>query len=161
MESLPRRIAPAWPLLAGLLACVIPGAGVPAQAQTQPPAPGQAQPANRPEGAQPDARPAARPDSGAKPTGEPARKEAAQAKAKARAQAPRREPSEEYKESIRKTVERRRQRRARRAQGQGPDDPRPVGAIVPWPMPPALIIRQTPEVHGEVGSLLGGLKRGG
>ena len=34
-----------------------------------------------------------------------------------------------------------------------------VGAIVPWPMPPALIIRHTREVHGEVGSLLYGLRR--
>jgi hypothetical protein len=80
--------------------------------------------------------------------------------AKEKAQAPRRGPSAEYQESIRKTVEKRRQRRARRAQAQGLDDPRPVGAIVPWPMPPALIIRQTPQVHGEVDSLLGGLRRG-
>ena len=34
-----------------------------------------------------------------------------------------------------------------------------VGAIVPWPMPPALIIRHTREVHGEVDSLLYGLRR--
>jgi hypothetical protein len=57
-------------------------------------------------------------------------------------------------------VEKRRQRRARRAQAQGSDDMRPVGAIVPWPMPPALIIRQTPQVHDEVGSLLDKLRRG-
>ena len=35
----------------------------------------------------------------------------------------------------------------------------PVGAIVPWPMPPALIVRQTPQVHDEVGSLLDVLRR--
>ena len=44
-------------------------------------------------------------------------------------------------------------------QGQALDDVRPIGAIVPWPMPPALIIRQTPEVHGEVNSLLGQLRK--
>ena len=45
------------------------------------------------------------------------------------------------------------------AQSRDPEDPRPVGAIVPWPMPPALIIRQTPQVHDEVGSLLDVLRR--
>jgi hypothetical protein len=155
MHSPPVRIATAWPLLAGLLACTMPGAGRPARAQSPP-----------------DARAAARAGDVAGPAGEPAGaqakakvkakvKEDAPDPAKARAQAPRREPSEEYKESIRKTVEKRRQRRARRAQGQGPDDPRPVGAIGLWPMPPALIIRQTPEVHDEIGSLLGQLRRAG
>ena len=72
---------------------------------------------------------------------------------------PRREPSEAYKESLRKTLEKRRQRRVQRAQTQGIDEAQPIGAIVPWPMPPALIIRQTPEVHREVESLLGQLRR--
>ena len=140
-------------MLAGFLACVISGAGAPARAQSQTPAPGQAQP----EGS----RPAARPGSGVKPAGESVRKtkKAAPARAKAKAQDPRREPSEARKEEIRKTVEQRRQRRARRAQGRGVDDLRPVGAIVPWPMPPALIIRQTPQVHDEVGSLFDVLRR--
>ena len=64
-----------------------------------------------------------------------------------------------FQEEIRKTVEQRRRRRARRAQAA--QATRPPGAIVPWPMPPALIIRQTPEVHDEVESLLGQLRRGG
>ncbi len=68
------------------------------------------------------------------------------------------EPSADYQASIRQTVERRRQRRARRQQNAAADSAA-VGAIVPWPMPPALIIRHTPEVHGEVGSLLYGLRR--
>ena len=69
---------------------------------------------------------------------------------------PRNEPSAAYRESIRRTVEKRRQRRARRGQQPGTA---PVGAIVPWPMSPALIIRQTPAVHGEVSAYLGGLRR--
>ena len=61
-------------------------------------------------------------------------------------------PSEEYQESIRRTVERRRERRARRGQGTGGSVP--AGAIVPWPMPPVLIIRQTRETHDEIDSFL-------
>jgi hypothetical protein len=68
------------------------------------------------------------------------------------------EPSADYQASIRQTVERRRQRRARRQQNAA-EDSAAVGAIVPWPMPPALIIRHTREVHGDVGSLLYGLRR--
>jgi hypothetical protein len=83
------------------------------------------------------------------------------APAKADAKAPRREPSREFQDSIRKTVEKRRQRRALRAQALGTVDGQPPGAIVPWPMPPALIIRQTPPVHDEIDSLLGQLRRGG
>ena len=64
-----------------------------------------------------------------------------------------------FQEEIRKTVEQRRRRRARRAQSA--EATRPPGAIVPWPMPPALIIRQSPEVHNEIESLLGQLRRGG
>ena len=72
---------------------------------------------------------------------------AAQGQAKAR-----KGPSEDYQESIRRTVERRRQRRARR--GQATSGSVPAGAIVPWPMPPALIIRQTRETHDEIDSFL-------
>ena len=70
---------------------------------------------------------------------------------------PRKEPSEAYRESIRQTVEKRRQRRANRGQGMG--DSRPVGAIVPWSMPPVLIIRHSSEVHVEIESLLGLLRK--
>ena len=68
------------------------------------------------------------------------------------------EPSAAYQESVRQTVERRRARRARRQQNAA-DSAGAVGAIVPWPMPPALIIRHTPEVHGDVSGLLYGLRR--
>jgi hypothetical protein len=57
-----------------------------------------------------------------------------------------------YQASLRRTVELRRQRR------MSPST-RPVGTIVPWPLPPTLIIRQTSEVHGEIGGLLRGLRR--
>jgi hypothetical protein len=80
--------------------------------------------------------------------GEKAAAEAARKEAKAR-----KGPSEDYQESIRRTVERRRERRARR--GQGTSGSVAPGAIVPWPMPPALIIRQTRETHDEIGSFLG------
>ena len=53
------------------------------------------------------------------------------------------EPSEEYKQGLRKTLERRRQRRQAGAT-------RADGMIVPYPMPPALIVRQTPETHDEI-----------
>jgi hypothetical protein len=66
------------------------------------------------------------------------------------------EPSEAYKESIRQTVERRRVRRMRR-QGQA-EATAPVGGIVPWPMPPALIIRHTRDVHDDIGAFLYGLR---
>lgn len=81
-------------------------------------------------------------------------------KAKAQADAPKKKDAGPgFQEEIRKTVEHRRRRRARRAQAA--EATRPPGAIVPWPMPPALIIRQTPEVHDEIESLLGQLRRGG
>jgi hypothetical protein len=70
---------------------------------------------------------------------------------------PRSEPSAAYRESIRRTVERRRQRRANRGERIG--EARPVGGIVPWPLPPALVIRHTPEVHSEVESFLGLLRK--
>lgn len=57
-----------------------------------------------------------------------------------------------YQAGLRRTAELRRQRRASRVA-------RPVGTIAPWPLPPALIIRQTPGVHDEVGDLLRALRR--
>ncbi len=63
------------------------------------------------------------------------------------------EPSEEYKAGLRRTLELKRQRRGgARAQ---------PGVIVPYPMPPALIIRQTRENHEEIGALLDLLRYGG
>jgi hypothetical protein len=82
------------------------------------------------------------------------------AKAKSSATAPaaqRREFSEAYRESLRRTVEKRRELRARRRMGS--DASEPPGAIVAWPMPPALIIRHTPDVHGEIGNFLDILRR--
>jgi hypothetical protein len=70
---------------------------------------------------------------------------------------PRREFSEAYRESLRRTVEKRRELRARRRMGS--DTSAAPGAIVPWPMPPALIIRHTSEVHSEVGNFLDILRR--
>jgi hypothetical protein len=70
---------------------------------------------------------------------------------------PRNEPSEAYRESIRRTIELRRQRRSK--QGRGIAGSSPVGGIVPWPMPPALVIRHTPQVHDEIGSFLGLLRK--
>ena len=57
-----------------------------------------------------------------------------------------------YRADLRRTAELRRQRRA-------PRPARPVGTIVAWPLPPALIIRQTPEVHDEIRGLLRALRR--
>jgi hypothetical protein len=172
MDSRPRRIAPAWPLLAGWLACALLGAGEPARAQTPPPTSttGQDQPQGRTEKPPADTKAVDQAGTGTKPAegrtkanakSKPNAKEKANAKEAdpAKVKAARREPSAEFQESIRKTIEKRRQRRARQAQGA--DDLRPVGAIVPWPMPPALIIRQTAPVHDEVDSLLGQLRRGG
>ena len=68
------------------------------------------------------------------------------------------EPSADYQESLRQDG-----RKASPAPRSAATERRrcggAVGAIVPWPMPPALIIRHTREVHGEVGSLLYGLRR--
>ena len=62
-------------------------------------------------------------------------------------------PSPAFQAELRKTVEQRRQRRARRGISPAPN------SIVPWLMPPTLIIRATPEVHDEVQSLLWLLRR--
>ncbi len=61
------------------------------------------------------------------------------------------EPSAEYRAVLRRTLENRKGRRAIRTAT-------PVGQIVPYPMPPSLIIRHTREVHGEIDSLLGLLR---
>jgi hypothetical protein len=57
------------------------------------------------------------------------------------------EPSPAYKAALRRTAELRKQRRRSAV-------PVTVGVIVPYPMPPSLIIRQTPEVHDEIEGLL-------
>jgi hypothetical protein len=173
MDRRSRRIASPWPFLAGWLALTLPGAGAPAGAQTssQTPGPDQASLSGQAEGSRPAAgtsKPAA---VGEKPGGGQSKaKTKAVAKAKekkkdappaAKEKAPGRGPGEDFQEGIRKTVEKRRERRARRAQALGTDEVQPPGAIAPWPMPPALIIRQTPQVHDEIGSLLGQLRRGG
>ena len=62
------------------------------------------------------------------------------------------EPSAEYRAVLRRTLELRKERKRDRATA-------PVGKIVPYPMPPSLIIRHTREVHGEVESLLRLLRR--
>ncbi len=62
------------------------------------------------------------------------------------------EPSAEYRAVLRRTIELRKGRRQNRAAA-------PVGKIVPYPMPPSLIIRHTREVHGEIDNLLGLLRR--
>jgi hypothetical protein len=66
--------------------------------------------------------------------------------------APAAEPSPEFQAGLRRTAELRKQRRRDRT-------PQPVGVIVPYPSPPALIIRHRPEVHHEVRSLLDLLRR--
>jgi hypothetical protein len=66
------------------------------------------------------------------------------------------DPSPEYQASLRRTLELRKQRRSARAVAPRPA---PVGVIVPYPMPPALIIRQTREKHDEIEALLDLLRR--
>jgi hypothetical protein len=66
--------------------------------------------------------------------------------------APAGEPSPEYRAALKRTAELRKQRRRDRTA-------RPPGMIVPYPLPPALIIRQTPAVHDEIGALLDLLRR--
>jgi hypothetical protein len=86
-----------------------------------------------------------------------ARRRAAAAGAARGAAQPRQEPSQAYQESMRRTIEKQRERRANRRQGMS--EPRQIGGIVPWPMPPALVIRHTPDVHDEIESLVGMLRR--
>jgi hypothetical protein len=66
--------------------------------------------------------------------------------------APAAEPSPEFRAGLRRTAELRNRRRSDRTA-------RPVGAIVPYPFPPALIIRHTPQVHDDVRRLLESLRR--
>jgi hypothetical protein len=95
--------------------------------------------------------------SGSSTSGQAQTQTKGKAQAKDAARTPPREFSEAYRESLRRTVEKRRELRARRRSGA--EASQPPGAIVPWPMPPALIIRHTPEVHGEVGNFLDILRR--
>src|SRR5262245_28500109 len=148
MDRRSRRMATPRPLMASGMAFALTLAVMsgPARAQTAPPAGGSTPAAGQ-----------------EKDQNKAKEKAAAKAKAKkkeappaAKDNPPARPPGEDFQAGIRKTVEQRRQRRARRGQAEG----RPPGAIVPWPMPPALIIRQTPEVHDEIGSLLGQLRKG-
>lgn len=60
------------------------------------------------------------------------------------------EPSPEYRDALRRTIEHRDRRRA--------GAPRRPGRIVPYPMPPALIIRQTPETHDQIDAVLRALR---
>jgi len=153
MDGSARRRRSAWQILVGSLFCGTFCAEDAARAQTSAPGKGQSQ-----------ARSQARKAGGTVQSDTDRRGAGAlggQVQDPVRGQIqPRNEPSAAYRESLRRTVEKRRQRRARR--GQQPEQgsaPGAIGAIVPWPMPPALIIRQTPDVHGEVGSFLGGLRR--
>jgi len=62
------------------------------------------------------------------------------------------EPSAEYRAVLRRTLELRKARRSARTA-------EPIGQIVPFPLPPTLIIRHTREVHGEIEDLLRLLRR--
>ena len=64
------------------------------------------------------------------------------------------EPSPEFRANLRRTLELRKQRRRPVAAL-----PQPAGAIVPYPFPPALIIRHRPEVHDEIDAFLEALRR--
>jgi hypothetical protein len=145
------RLHSAGRVLGGLLLCGLFGAGNAALAQTS----GTEQGRSRSRGQGRDGGAAGATDSAK--GGAQARRGQAQDPPRAGAQR-QREPSAAYQESLRRTVEKRRARRARRAQGQA-EARAAIGAIVPWPMPPALIIRHTPDVHAEVGSFLDGLRR--
>jgi hypothetical protein len=158
MDSLADWRCPAKWILAGLLLWGTFRTGDTAQAQT--PGSGQGRPSAQGPGQKPNAGAAAQAAPNAKHRGAAPKPEKAQAPEPAKTQQSRREFSEAYRDSLRKTLEQRRQRRARLARIQGLDDTsRPIGAIVPWPMPPALIIRHTADVHGEVDSLLDRLRR--
>jgi hypothetical protein len=62
------------------------------------------------------------------------------------------EPSRVFRAGLRRTAELRKQRRRDRAA-------QPYGVIIPYPFPPALVIRHKPEIHQEVRSLLNLLRR--
>ena len=57
------------------------------------------------------------------------------------------EPGARRRADLGRSADARKSRRSRRDHG-------PVGVIVPYPMPPALVIRQTHETHDEVQDLL-------
>jgi hypothetical protein len=63
------------------------------------------------------------------------------------------EPSPEFIANLKRTLELRKQRR--RAEVQA------VGVIMPYPLPPTLIIRHRPEVHDEIEAFLNALRRSG
>jgi hypothetical protein len=134
------RLKPVECVLGGLLICGVLCMSIEARAQTQPPSQDGSKAGTKSQNDRPSA------------AGKSDRRGAGQS-----AKSPS-EPSAAYQDSLRRTVERRRQRRARQQQNAG-DAAEAVGAIVTWPMPPALIIRHTREVHGDVGSLLFGLRR--
>jgi len=153
MDGSAQRRRSAWQILVGLLLCGTFCAEDAARAQSS--APGKAQSQARPQ----DRNGGATMQSDTDRRGAGAQDGRVQDPGRAQIQ-PRNEPSAAYRESIRRTVEKRRQRRARLGQQQGPGTaPAPIGAIVPWPMPPALIIRQTPDVHDEIGAFLRALRR--
>jgi len=120
-----------------------------ARAQSGPP--GQSPPPAQAQGKDKAVGNAAKTDSKAKTASRQSAKDTAGEQKKARS-----EPSEAYKESVRQTVERRRARRARREAQTGA--PAAVGGIVPWLMPPALVIRHTRDVHDDIGAFLFGLR---
>jgi hypothetical protein len=140
------RLVRALCFLGGLLACGAICASGEACAQAQKPAQGE-----------PKAKAESTKDRSSE-AGKAAKRDGSSSGRLAKPPAGRGEPSAAYQESVRQTVERRRERRARRQQNAGNSALAP-GAIVPWPMPPALIVRHTREVHGEVDSLLYGLRR--
>jgi len=153
MDGSAQRRRSAWQILVGLLLCGTFCAEDAARAQSS--APGKAQSQARPQDRNGGA--TMQSDTDRRGAGAPGGR--VQGPGRPQIQ-PGNEPSAAYRESLRRTVEKRRQRRARRGQQQEQGTaPGAIGAIVPWPMPPALIIRQTPDVHGEVGSFLGGLRR--
>ena len=147
MDGSARRRRSAWQILVGVLFCGIFCAEDAARAQTPAPGNGESQ-------ARSQDRSGATMQSDTDRRGAGTTSRRVQGRDRAQIQ-PRSEPSAAYRESLRRTVEKRRQRRASRGQQQDQG----IGAIVPWPMSPALIIRQTPDVHGEVSAFLGGLRR--
>jgi hypothetical protein len=144
-----RRRKPARWFTRSLMLCALFCTTAVSQAQTA--APGQNPPPARTPGKDETVGKGAKAASGGKTASRQAGKDAASQQNKARS-----EPSEAYKESVRQTVERRRARRARLLAQGGASTA--VGGIVPWPMPPALIIRHTRDVHDDIGSFLFGLR---
>jgi len=65
------------------------------------------------------------------------------------------EPSAEFQAGVRRTLE------LRRLRHRGAVNLTPPGAVVAWPMPPTLVIRQTRERHDEISVLLDTLRYGG